>query len=53
MGRVSRDLGAGACLLGIAAVASWQGAGLELGTLRQMAFVRDVSSVMRVEGATE
>jgi putative tricarboxylic transport membrane protein len=36
MGRVSRDLGAGACLLGIAAVASWQGAGLELGTLRQM-----------------
>jgi putative tricarboxylic transport membrane protein len=36
MGRVSRDLGAGACLLGIAAVATWQGAGLELGTLRQM-----------------
>ena len=36
MGRVSRDLGAGACLLGLAAVASWQSAGLELGTLRQM-----------------
>lgn len=36
MRRVSRDLGAGACLLGIAAVATWQGAGLELGTLRQM-----------------
>lgn len=33
---VSRDLGAGACLLGIAAVATWQGSGLELGTLRQM-----------------
>ncbi|MEY2931942.1 MAG: hypothetical protein RL033_2691, partial [Pseudomonadota bacterium] len=36
MGRVSRDLGAGACLLGLAAVATWQSAGLELGTLRQM-----------------
>src|SRR5262245_60455045 len=36
MGRVSRDLGAGACLLGIAAVASWQGRELELGTLRQL-----------------
>ncbi len=36
MGRVSRDLGAGACLLGIAALATWQGAGLDLGTLRQM-----------------
>lgn len=33
---VSRDLGAGVCLLGIAAVATWQGAGLELGSLRQM-----------------
>src|SRR5262245_30732340 len=36
MARVSRDLNAGACLLGIAAVATWQGSGLELGTLRQM-----------------
>jgi Tripartite tricarboxylate transporter TctB family len=36
MGRVSRDLSAGACLLGIAAVATWQGSNLELGTLRQM-----------------
>jgi putative tricarboxylic transport membrane protein len=36
MGRVSRDLSAGACLLGIAALATWQGSNLELGTLRQM-----------------
>jgi putative tricarboxylic transport membrane protein len=36
MGRVSRDLGAGVCLLGIAALAIWQGSTLELGTLRQM-----------------
>ena len=36
MGRVSRDLGGGLCLLGIAALALWQGSDLELGTLRQM-----------------
>jgi putative tricarboxylic transport membrane protein len=36
VGRDSRDLSAAACLLGIAAVATWQGSGLELGTLRQM-----------------
>jgi len=36
MGRVSRDLGAGVCLLGISALAIWQGSDLELGTLRQM-----------------
>jgi putative tricarboxylic transport membrane protein len=36
MGRDTRDLSAGACLLGIAAVATWQGSDLELGTLRQM-----------------
>jgi hypothetical protein len=36
MPRPTRDLSAGACLLGIAAVATWQGSGLELGTLRQM-----------------
>jgi putative tricarboxylic transport membrane protein len=36
MGRDPRELGAGACLLGIAAVATWQGSDLELGTLRQM-----------------
>jgi hypothetical protein len=36
MGPDSRDLSAGACLLGIAAVATWQGSGLELGSLRQM-----------------
>jgi putative tricarboxylic transport membrane protein len=36
MARDSRDLSAGACLLGIAAVATWQGSGLDLGTLRQM-----------------
>jgi putative tricarboxylic transport membrane protein len=36
MGRDPRDLSAGACLLGIAAVATWQGSSLELGTLRQM-----------------
>jgi len=36
MGRVSRDLGAGLCLLGISLLAIWQGSDLELGTLRQM-----------------
>jgi hypothetical protein len=36
MGRDPRELSAGACLLGIAALAIWQGHGLELGTLRQM-----------------
>jgi putative tricarboxylic transport membrane protein len=36
MGRVSRDLGGGLCLLGIGALAIWQGSDLELGTLRQM-----------------
>jgi putative tricarboxylic transport membrane protein len=36
MGRDPRDLTAGACLLGIAAIAFWQGSDLELGTLRQM-----------------
>jgi putative tricarboxylic transport membrane protein len=36
MGRDPRELSAGACLLGIAAVATWQGYDLELGTLRQM-----------------
>lgn len=36
MSRVSRDLGGGLCLLGIAALAIWQGSDLELGTLRQM-----------------
>jgi putative tricarboxylic transport membrane protein len=36
MGRDPRELSAGACLLGIAAVATWQGSSLELGTLRQM-----------------
>ena len=36
MGRDPKDLTAGACLLGIAAVAVWQGSDLELGTLRQM-----------------
>jgi hypothetical protein len=36
MARDPRELSAGACLLGIAAVATWQGASLELGTLRQM-----------------
>jgi len=36
MGRVSRDLGAGLCLLGISLLAIWQGSELELGTLRQM-----------------
>lgn len=36
MGRDTRELSAGACLLGIAAVAIWQGSDLELGTLRQM-----------------
>jgi len=36
MGPDSRDLSAAACLLGIAVVATWQGSGLELGSLRQM-----------------
>jgi putative tricarboxylic transport membrane protein len=36
MGRVSGDLGGGLCLLGIGALAIWQGSDLELGTLRQM-----------------
>jgi putative tricarboxylic transport membrane protein len=36
MGRDPRELSAGACLLGIAAVATWQSSDLELGTLRQM-----------------
>lgn len=54
MGRVPRDLGAGACLLGIAAVATWQGAGLELGTLRQMGpgmFPRVMALLVGVCGA--
>lgn len=54
MRRVSRDLGAGACLLGIAAVATWQGSGLELGTLRQMGpgmFPRVVALLVGVCGA--
>src|SRR5690349_18506520 len=36
MGRDPRELTAGTCLLGIAALALWQGSDLELGTLRQM-----------------
>ena len=36
MGRDPRELTAGACLLGIGALALWQGSDLELGTLRQM-----------------
>jgi hypothetical protein len=36
MGRDPRELTAGASLLGIAAIALWQGSDLELGTLRQM-----------------
>ena len=36
MSRDPRELTAGACLLGIAAIALWQGSDLELGTLRQM-----------------
>ena len=36
MGRVSGDLGGGLCLLGIGALAIWQGSDLELGTLRQL-----------------
>lgn len=54
MRRVSRDLGAGACLLGIAAVATWQGAGLELGSLRQMGpgmFPRVLALLVGVCGA--
>lgn len=36
MGRDARELTAGASLLGIGALALWQGSDLELGTLRQM-----------------
>ena len=36
MSRDPRELTAGACLLGIGALALWQGSDLELGTLRQM-----------------
>lgn len=36
MGRDPRELTAGASLLGIAAIALWQGSDLEAGTLRQM-----------------
>jgi putative tricarboxylic transport membrane protein len=36
MSRDPRELTAGACLLGIAAIALWQGSDLDPGTLRQM-----------------